>query len=86
MNKINTSAPSTPFARTCHQMGVCLYPQASCVGQCQQALAMQRLAPGVVDGPYHPKRSRSDRLSRTLMLLACLLAVVVVLVQIAAVA
>ena len=71
--------------RSCHDLGVCLHPDRACPGVCIQAAALQRLAPGVVDGPYTSRPARGERLFRTIMLLACLLAAVVVLVQIAAV-
>jgi hypothetical protein len=72
--------------RTCHELGVCLHPERACQGVCIQAAALQRLAPGVVDGPYTSRpsrRKRRERLERALMLGVCLLAVVVVLVEIA---
>lgn len=69
--------------RTCHQLGVCLHPDRACPGECIQAAALQRLAPGVVDGPYTSNPSRRERLARALLLGACLLAVVVVLIEIA---
>ena len=69
--------------RSCHDLGVCLHPDRACPGVCIQAAAMQRLAPGVVDGPYTSHPARRERLSRTIMLVACALAVVVVLAEIA---
>lgn len=48
----------------------------------QPLQALHRLAPGVVDGPYHPHHTRGERFSRALMLVMCIVAAVVVLVQI----
>lgn len=48
--------------RTCHQLGVCLHQDRACPGECIQAAALQRLAPGVVDGPHRKLRSRSRRM------------------------
>ncbi|MEO8118728.1 MAG: hypothetical protein ABI606_05320 [Rhodoferax sp.] len=69
--------------RTCQQLGVCLHPDRACPGVCIQAAALQRLAPGVVDGPYTSHPSRGERVHRLIVLGACLIAVVVVLVEIA---
>lgn len=58
-------------------------PKRTCPGECIQAAALQRLAPGVVDGPYTSNPSGRERLARALLLGVCVLAVVVVLIEIA---
>lgn len=86
MTTVNPTPPlralrNSQVPRSCHELGVCLHPARACTGRC--LLPMPLLAPGVVDGPHLPRPSRGERLSRALMLGACLVAVVVVLVQIA---
>lgn len=66
---MTTVNPTKP-ARTCHELGVCLHPDRTCASVCIQAAAMQRLAPGVVDGPYHSRLSVRDHALNLALLLS----------------
>ena len=85
MTQIN--AKTRPRLHSCQQLGVCQSPNASCKHHCAlDDCAIESytpFAPGVVDGPYYPRPSRGERLSRAVVLVACLLTAVVVLMQIA---
>lgn len=73
--------PVNPM-KTCHDYGACLLHPDDCA--CTQAcLQAQRLAPGVIDGPYVRRQSRARRAAGVLLLLAvCLVASVAALVQV----
>lgn len=67
---------------TCHDVGACLLrPDCPCTGACDQARL--RLAPGVIDGPYYPVMSRTERVARLLLLGTSIAGVGAVLVQFA---
>lgn len=87
MTTVNPTQPAQALRstrRTCHQLGVCQNPHRSCLGgPCLYVSVPKRLAPSVVDGPYQPSlRSRSERISRIVLLGACISCVIVVLLQI----
>jgi len=65
---------------TCHDVGACLQrPGCPCTGACDQART--RLAPGVIEGPYLRRRSRTERIVRDLLLACSLIAAMVVVVD-----
>lgn len=43
---------NTTPRRTCHELGICQHPYAQCGDTCEMPPLHQRLAPGVLDGPY----------------------------------
>jgi hypothetical protein len=71
---------------TCHDVGACLLrPGCPCTGPCAKAAApvSKRLAPGVIDGPYYPTRTTTERAARALMVAAMLTAALAVLARLA---
>jgi hypothetical protein len=57
---------------TCHDIGACLlHPDdCACTRACLlQARQAQRLAPGVIDGPYVRRQARAQRAAGVLLLL-----------------
>lgn len=71
---------------TCHDIGACLlHPDdCACIRACLlQTEQAQRLAPGVIDGPYYPAMSRTDRIAKALLLAASVMTSVVLLAGLA---
>lgn len=69
---------------TCHEAGVCLHPVRACTDICQPTAAMQRLAPGTVDGPYRSRMSLRDHACKLALLLSGPVALVAVVWLVAA--
>lgn len=68
--ELSTARAYRQTLRTCQQLGVCLHPSKTCTKTCQPVAAMQRLAPGTVDGPYRSRMSARDHALKLALLLS----------------
>ncbi len=74
---------------TCHDIGACLLHPDDCacirasLVETRSTPQTQRLAPGVIEGPYYPTPTTVERAARALMVAAMLTAALAVLARLA---
>ena len=75
---------ASPRIDTCQNLGACrLAPDCACLAACKQPQRQcQRLAPGVIDGPYL-RRSYSRQLAIDMLVSLALIGGVIVVVDLA---